>query len=59
VVLADSRYNNFRVSCRLLCFFVSRVFSAKAAVFAEFQLIRRRPLVLGRRVVSLFAVRTG
>jgi hypothetical protein len=40
----------------LFHFFVRRVLAATAAEFLEFQPLRRRFAVLGRRVVPLFAV---
>jgi hypothetical protein len=42
----------------LFGFPVRRMFAAEATVFAEFQLVGRRPLVLGRRIVAPFALRT-
>ena len=44
-----------RVS-RLFHFFVRRVLAAAVAEFLEFQPLRRRLPVLGRRVVPLFAI---
>ena len=42
----------------LFGFFVRYMFFAESAVFAELQLVRRRPLVFGCGVVSSFAFRT-
>jgi hypothetical protein len=41
---------------RLFCFLVGRMLAAKPAIFVKFQLIRRRALILGCRVVSAFAL---
>ena len=40
---------------RLLGFLVRRVLSAKSAILVKLKLIRRCPLILGRRIVSSFA----
>jgi hypothetical protein len=41
---------------RLFCFLVRRMFAAEPAIFVKFQLIRRRALILGCRVISALAL---
>ena len=44
---------------RLLRLFVDGMFTTKPAIFFELQLIRSGPLILRRRIVPPFALRTG
>ena len=48
--------NQFDPHDRLFCFLVRRVFAAEPAIFVKFQLIRRRALILGCRVISALAL---
>jgi hypothetical protein len=41
---------------QLFHFFVRRMFAAAVAEFLEFQPLRRRLPVLGRRIIALFAI---
>jgi len=50
------RHDGSRSSLR---FFVGRVLAAKPAVFGKLQLVRRRSLVFGRRVVTTLAFGAG
>jgi hypothetical protein len=55
VRLSISQLPNFPIT-QLFHFFMRRVLAATVAEFLEFQPLRRRLPVLGRRIVPLFAI---